>query len=125
MDSYLTRTSTLFRRLYMFPYSSYMDMCCKSLESEHEYESDTFLVALIRLQKVHCKTMGAFPIPESDQHGNAPHDFSAASQMVMSTFRMELEALRSEIPWDLQTHCECSPSRHQPAKCLDGGARTV
>ncbi|KAK3353399.1 hypothetical protein B0T25DRAFT_209795 [Lasiosphaeria hispida] len=92
----------LFRHLPMLPYNNYVTTCRVNLETAQEYESDKFLCSLIRMQRVGCRMHALFPSVDMD--GCEPADFSGPLHMTMSTLRAEMEAVRAEVPKDIQTH---------------------
>ncbi|KAH8885935.1 hypothetical protein GQ53DRAFT_658903 [Thozetella sp. PMI_491] len=95
--------AVLFRRLHLFPYTSYIAHCCAQLEERREYDSDRLLVSLIRLQCFLGRIYTTFPNPEVDN--SDPCDFNAPMHMALSSIRTELESLKTSAPADVQSNC--------------------
>ncbi len=81
---------------------------------QNEYESDAFLVAIVRMQRVLCRIHAALPDPELDKDG--PNPFYPHHRVLMMTIRDELDAVKAECPLDIQNHCTSSPF-DLPAAC--------
>jgi len=92
----------------MFDYSSYMTTCRVTIENAAEYKSDSLLSAFIRMQQIVCRMRTMFPNPEAD--GGELLEFSGAAHMAMKTFKADLESLRSGLPVEIQSNCECLAS---------------
>lgn len=105
--------SHLFRRMSQFPYTNYLTTCCAELCAAQEYESDQFLVALIRMQRLVGRIRTAMPSPEID--GIDTVNFSTSLYMTMSTIRNELESLKSELPRGLQDSGEFFLVYYEPS----------
>lgn len=69
----------------------------------HEYESDAFLVALVRLQRIAYRIYTVLPNPDTDP---APA-WSSYAPMFMSikAIRRELDALVESQPAEVKNHC--------------------
>lgn len=92
--------AALFRHIPMMPTSSYISVCCDRIEAEQEYSEDTYLVVLIRMQRIVCRILVVFPAPDSDDNGSAT--LSPAANMAMTTLRTDLENLKLHAPKDIQ-----------------------
>ena len=90
----------------MMPSSSYISFCCDKIAIEEEYTEDTYLVMLIRMQRIVGRILTVFPPPESD---GSTTTFSAAAHMVMTTLRADLEELKMEAPKHLWDNCTYVP----------------
>ncbi|CCC07001.1 unnamed protein product [Sordaria macrospora k-hell] len=93
--------AALFRHIPVIPCSSYISFCCEKIETEAEYMEDTYLVILVRMQRIVCRILTVFPPPDSD--GSGTMTFSAAAHMAMTTLRADLEDLKMQAPkhlWD-------------------------
>jgi hypothetical protein len=90
--------------LYHFPLTSYLNTCCTILESAQDFDSDVFLVAQIRMQRLAIKAYNAFPNPEYDTSMQA--DFHTSRFMTMGSTRKELDSLKKDLPPELQNHRE-------------------
>ncbi|KAK3951534.1 hypothetical protein QBC32DRAFT_160940 [Pseudoneurospora amorphoporcata] len=89
-------TAALFRHIPLMPCSSYISFCCDKIEAEEEYIEDTYLVILVRMQRLVCRILTIFPPPDSDGSGTAT--FSAAAHMAMTTLRADLDDLKMQAP---------------------------
>jgi hypothetical protein len=69
------------------------------LLSAQEYDSDKFLVALVRMQRLLGRVADAFPNPESD---DSPLAMNGAVYMMISTAQKELDALVRGQPSEVQ-----------------------
>jgi hypothetical protein len=96
--------ATFFRRSYQFPHTKYLTTACTTLKSAREYESDRFLVAQIRIQRLVTKAYNALPNPDFDTSVQA--DFHAAQYMTMLSIRNEIESLKKDLPPEIQNHCK-------------------
>lgn len=81
-----------------------MKQCLRGLELAPEYESDLFLVQLIRAQDLSDRIMQLKLLDETElgSHGAAKAPLSS----YMRAFLVELEELRSSMPPHLRDNCE-------------------
>ncbi len=97
--------------MYPLPYTTYIADCCAELERQSEYDSDRFLVTMVRLHRFLGRIYAVFPNPDIDN--STPCDFHASQHMTMSLIRSELEALKADTPRDIQSNCTCRIREHQ------------
>ncbi|KAK4233284.1 hypothetical protein C8A03DRAFT_48123 [Achaetomium macrosporum] len=105
--------SILFQRTRNSMYTPYLLHCCDILLSAQEHDSDKFLVALVRMQRLIGRVADAFPSPESD---DTQLSMNGSASMMMSTAQKELDALARSQPSEVQ--CNASSS-HAPAPRSD------
>lgn len=80
-------------------YGSYLSKCCDALGEAQEYDSDKFLVAMVKIQ--HLLNRGADIIPYSDDE--AAHRIQyTPSHMALTAIQRELEALIREQPPEVE-----------------------
>lgn len=72
---------------------------------------DTYLVILVRMQRIVCRILTVFPPPDSD--GSGTMTFSAAAHMAMTTLRADLEDLKMQAPKHLWDNCTYDPIDHR------------
>ncbi|KAB5555075.1 hypothetical protein GE09DRAFT_1173873 [Coniochaeta sp. 2T2.1] len=82
--------------------SIYMSTACTLLVSAQEYESDRFLVAQIRMQRLVVRAVSALPNPEFEASAQA--DFHASMFMTMGCIRNEIESLKKDLAPEIQNH---------------------
>lgn len=83
-------------------YSSSLFKCCESLQQVQEYDSDRFLVALVKMQQV--LNRGADIIPYSDDDDAARRIHYTPVHMALSSMQNEMEALIREQPADVESN---------------------
>lgn len=94
------RISTLFRRIYGLPHTPYVARCCDILQHAQEYDSDKFLIALVRMQRLVLRIHEVTPTPHLDT--TLPHAFYGSIYMTMATVKKELDALVESQPPDVE-----------------------
>lgn len=80
-------------------YSSYLDGCREVIELAQEYDSDKFLVTLIRIQQLLGRA--AELIPYGDDDASRRIDY-APIHMALTAIRKELEALTRDQPPEVE-----------------------
>ncbi|KAH8664688.1 hypothetical protein BX600DRAFT_498427 [Xylariales sp. PMI_506] len=93
--------SDLFRRSFPLPFTSYLGRCCDMLQTAREFNSDHFLVILVRMQRLISQSASVFSILELDD--GAPRLFNESVHMAISTVRKELDVL---VGYEPQRHEE-------------------
>ncbi|KAK3400372.1 hypothetical protein B0T20DRAFT_182940 [Sordaria brevicollis] len=93
-------TAALFRHIPMMPVSSYISVCCEKIEAEQQYSEDTYLVVLIKMQRIVCKLLAVFPAPDSDDNG--PTTLTPAGHMAMTTLRTDMENIKMYVPKEIE-----------------------
>lgn len=93
---YHRRISTLFRRLPMMSFTGHMSNCCDSILEAKQFDTDEFLVALVRLERMAARIHRLLPIPEIDDPEAAV--FRGPLDMAMSTMRREIEEYEKSLP---------------------------
>lgn len=81
-------------------FTSYLSHCCDVLLSAQEHDSDKFLVALVRTQRLLGHVADTFPDLESED--TSLLSFNGSVYMVMSTAQKELDALVRSQPSEIQ-----------------------
>ena len=94
----------MFRRIYGLPYTPYVAKCCDILERSQEYDSDRFLIALIRMQRLVLRVHEVTPTPQLD--AQLPHAFYGSIYMAIATIKKELDALVENQPPDVECNGE-------------------
>ncbi|KAF5967046.1 cercosporin resistance protein [Fusarium bulbicola] len=83
-----TRLSPYFRKSTIFNWNTHLASCCDNL-AEAEFESDIYLVSLVRMQ--HLADRGFSVIPSIDPFDPTPPTFHAVTAMALDTVHRELE----------------------------------
>ncbi|UKZ56835.1 hypothetical protein TrVGV298_010679 [Trichoderma virens] len=94
--------SALFKRGNQFPWNNYLSQCCESLAESH-LESDLFLIALIKMQRVADRAYSLLPGFDVVDVGLSA--YLSPMDMVINNVRRELYDLISMQP-------ECVKERH-------------
>lgn len=81
------------------PYSSYLDKCRDEIEQAQEYESDKFLVAIVRIQQLLGRA--AEIIPYGDDEASRRVDY-VPIHMALTAIRKELDALIRSQPSEVE-----------------------
>ncbi|ENH70555.1 hypothetical protein FOC1_g10012485 [Fusarium oxysporum f. sp. cubense race 1] len=81
--------SPYFRKSTIFHWSTHLASCCENLTEAREYESDIYLVSLVRMQ--HLADRGFSAIPAIDPFDPTPPTFHAVTAMALDTVHRELE----------------------------------
>ncbi|KAH0491824.1 hypothetical protein TgHK011_003232 [Trichoderma gracile] len=87
--------SVLFKRGHHFPWNNYLSQCCESL-AESCLESDLFLVALVKMQRVADRANAM--LPGFDAVDLSLSAYLSSMDMVINNFRRELHDLMSIQP---------------------------
>lgn len=80
-------------------YSSYLDRCREEVAQAHEYDSDKFLVALVKMQQLLGRA--AELIPYGDDEASRRVDY-APVHMALTSIRKELDALVRDQPPEVE-----------------------
>lgn len=101
-----------FQRTEPMRYTKYMQGCLSALEEESEYETDTRLVALIRIQHLteRIAQLNVSDDPAEEIAGLPTAPMSA----YVSAFHTELDRIRNGLPPELQNDSESSINQHFP-----------
>ncbi|KUI55062.1 Transcriptional regulator WAR1 [Cytospora mali] len=91
--------STFFRRHNPLYYGSYLDKCREEIEQAQEYDSDKFLVALVRIQQLLSRA--AELIPYGDDEASRRVNY-APIHMALTSIRKELDALIRDQPPEVE-----------------------
>lgn len=78
------------------PWSNHLSQCCDHLSEAREYESDLYLVALVRM--LHLAERGFSVIPAVDYLDPTPPTFRGHMAMAMNNVHRELERLSEFQP---------------------------
>lgn len=88
--------STVFGRLEPMRYTSYVQECVKALESGKEYESDTVLVFLVKIQHLIQRVAELNPTDTTiEEFSSIP---KAPASAYVSAYQHELDRLHAELP---------------------------
>ncbi|KAM0250135.1 hypothetical protein ACHAP5_002452 [Fusarium lateritium] len=85
-----------FRKSTIVNWSAHLSQCCDTLAETREYESDLYLVALVRMQ--HMADRGFSVIPAIDPSDPTPPTFQAVTAMALDTVHRELESFFKSQP---------------------------
>ena len=96
------RISTSCRALELQFNSHHVLECCQKLEEAREYQSDTLLVQLVRLQEIRYRMSRSFPY--DDSHASRKSD--APVDMFVRSWQNELETFWASLPAESQQNCE-------------------
>lgn len=83
------RLSPYFRKSTLFNWSTHLSQCCDNLLESNEFESDAYLVSLVRMQ--HMADRGFNVIPAIDPLDPTPPTFHAVTAMALDNVHRELE----------------------------------
>jgi hypothetical protein len=92
------RMSSCFKRLDALRYTAHVEETCNALLRNPEYDSDVFLVQLVRLQQMAEKITQTLPC-------DAPQSFWASKPpmgLLVKAFQTELQSFKSALPQNLQ-----------------------
>ncbi|PSR82105.1 hypothetical protein BD289DRAFT_484068 [Coniella lustricola] len=95
-------SSTLFRRHNPMMYSSYFQKCCDTLSAANDFDSDRFLVALVKMQQLLNRAADIIPYADDETAARTPY---SPFHMALTAARKELDALVREQPAEV----ECNP----------------
>lgn len=87
-------------------YSSYLVKCCDEIEQAREYDSDSFLVALVKIQQLLGRAADLVPYGDDDASRNVNY---APVHMAITAVRKELETLVRQQPPEVECNCTLSP----------------
>lgn len=95
----LTSMTTYYmKRIEVLPRTAYIVYCCKALESAAEYESDLFLVTMIRLYSF------VESVANSVTNGLNASDLTAPVWMQISSLRRELDSYWASVPSHIKSN---------------------
>jgi hypothetical protein len=94
-DASLCSISALFKRGHYFSWNNYLAQCCESL-AESSLESDLFLVALIKMQRVVDRANCM--LPGCDVVNSTLSTYMSPMDMIINNLRRELHDLMSNQP---------------------------
>lgn len=97
------RLSGFFKRYNPLTYSSYLVKCCDEIEQAREYDSDSFLVALVKIQQLLGRAADLLPYGDDDASRNVNY---APVHMTITAIRKELDALVRRQPPEVECNCE-------------------
>ncbi|KAG8668594.1 hypothetical protein FPOAC1_007977 [Fusarium poae] len=78
-----------FRKSTLLNWSTHLSQCCDSLVEGNEFESDAYLVSLVRMQ--HMADRGYSIIPAIDLMDPTPRTFNAVTAMALDNVHRELD----------------------------------
>lgn len=76
-------------------YTSYLAKCCKEVDEAQEYDSDKFLVTLVKLQQLLNKGADLIPYSDDEAERRIPYP---PSHMALTSVQREMEVLIREQP---------------------------
>lgn len=100
------RLSGFFKRHNPMTCSSYLVKCCDEIEKAREYDSDSFLVALVKIQQLMGRAADLLPYGDDDASRNVNY---APVHMTITAIRKELDALVRRQPPEVECNCKLSP----------------
>lgn len=80
-------------------YNSYLQKCCDTLGEAQDYDSDKFLVALVRIQQLLNRAADIIPYSDDESSSRIPYP---PHHMALTAVQRELEALIREQPPDVE-----------------------
>lgn len=80
-------------------YNSYLSKCCETIAEAQEYDSDKFLLAMVKIQRLLIR--GADIIPYGDEEATRRIQYTPA-HMALSSIQRELEVLLREQPPEVE-----------------------
>lgn len=86
-------------------FNSYLSKCCEVLADAQEYDSDKFLLAMVKIQRL--LTRGADIIPHSDDPDAERHIQYTPAHMALTSIQKELAALMREQPPEVECNGAC------------------
>lgn len=96
--------ATTFGRLESMRYSSYLQECVNDLEASREFETDTTLVFLVRIQHL---TERIFELNARDKAAEEiPGIPTAPTSAYIYAFQNELDRIRNNLPQSLKMDSE-------------------
>ncbi|KAF5235576.1 hypothetical protein FAUST_6995 [Fusarium austroamericanum] len=81
--------SSNFRKSTLVNWSTHLSQCCDSLVASNEFESDTYLVSLVRMQ--HMADRGFSIVPAIDHLDPTPTTFNAVTAMALDNVHREID----------------------------------
>lgn len=94
-----SRCSTLFRRHAPMTFNPYFLKCCETLAAAEEYDSDKFLVALVKIQQLLNRVADIIPYGDDDEARCVQY---APIHMALTAAQKELEALIRQQPPEVE-----------------------
>ncbi|KAJ4265035.1 hypothetical protein NW762_005278 [Fusarium torreyae] len=92
--------STYFKKSILLNWSNHLSQCCDSLVEAPEYESDLYLVSLVRMQHIADRAFSV--IPAIDTIDPTPPTFKAVTAMAIDNVHRELERFSKAQPDSVQ-----------------------
>lgn len=103
--------------------SSYLLKCCDEIERAREYDSDSFLVALVKIQQLLGRAADLIPYGDDEASRNVNY---TPIHMAITAVKKELDALVRQQPPEVECNCTLSPplghSLHLPPEYLPPSA---
>lgn len=93
----LNRISSMFKRLDALRYTPYVEECCQVLADANEYQTDVYLVRLVRLQRI--ANIIAQTLPTD---GTELHNLRAPIGMYIKSIQKDLESLKCSWRGDVE-----------------------
>ena len=94
------RLGTYFRKTTLFNWSTHLSQCCDSLLELNEFETDVYLVSLLRMQ--HLADRGFSILPTIDPFDSTIPTFNAVMAMALDSAHRELNKYFEAQPEPVQ-----------------------
>ncbi|KAF3768090.1 hypothetical protein M406DRAFT_289423 [Cryphonectria parasitica EP155] len=91
--------ASLFRRHHPMSYSSYLQKCCEVIAEAQEYETDKFLVALIKIHQLLNRAADIIPYNDGELTSQIPY---TPSHMALTAIQKELETVIRQQPAEVE-----------------------
>ena len=97
----------MFDTTYPIPWTNYVASCCQSLVEAREYDSDLYIVALVKMQRIAHQAYDL--IPMSDLLDKSQNVFRAPLDMAISRVHGELQTFADDQPRLVRENRESQP----------------
>jgi hypothetical protein len=121
----LHRVETLFDRFRIFRNTTYVSCCCDALIDFQGYESDRFLVTLVRMQCILTRVCDIIPNINSVNGKETGNVFSVPIYVIMSNARKDLDELVSGLPPDVESNGTSTEIRPIKSSAIPGQGKPV
>lgn len=89
-----------FRRSCALPLNQYLNHCCEVIHDSEDYDSDKFLVTLVKMQRIINRV--ADSIPHADAESTTRYVFYSPLTMTLAAVRKELDTLIRDQPPEVE-----------------------
>lgn len=107
LTRYLRLSVSISKRMDALQWTPYLDECCRTLEKYGEYQSDIYLVYLVRQQHIIDKIERTFSLERQEKLDSSGRP-TAPAGMYFRSLAAELRNLRDSLPLNLQQNRQSS-----------------